>query len=143
MTIKEQFITEARTWIGTPYMRDAGVKRGGTNCSRFVLAVIEQVLKVDGSFLRAKPHPRLFQDSPEAVTRFLSSFCVLVEKEDLQTGDIVVVTLRGIPCQTAIYTGGENFIFVTRFSHVIEAPLPPNLWKRVSHVFRARVFEEE
>ena len=143
MTLRDDFVAEARSWIGTPYMQDAGVKGGGTNCSRFVLATVEKVLGVDGGYLKAKPHKALLRENPHIIIGFLDTFCEQISTKELKEGDIVIIALAGIPCWAAIFTGNENYIFVSRRACVLEGPLPPNIEGKITHVFRAKAFLEE
>lgn len=39
MTIREKIITEARTWMGTPFLHQAAVKGSGVGCGTFLISV--------------------------------------------------------------------------------------------------------
>jgi hypothetical protein len=137
---RDDFLAEVRSWLGTPYMKDVCVKRGGTNCSRFVLDAVEKLSGVDGTHLKSKPHFVLLRKDPQAIVNFLESFCVQTTLDAIQPCDIAVITMGGIPCQAAVYVGNDKFVYSTKSLGVIEDYLPPNLEKRVTNVFRLAAF---
>ena len=141
--LRDDFVAEIRSWIGTPYMQDAGVKGGGTNCSRFALAAVEKVLGVNGSHLKTKPHKVLLRDDPHTIVSFLDSFCERVPAKEMKKGDIAIISIASIPCWAAVFVGNGNFVFVPRRACVLEGPLPSNIEEKITHIFRVKAFLEE
>ena len=57
MTIREQIIVEAKTWIGTPYCDHAGVKRAGVDCAFYPTRVYQAVGLIPKEYIPPKYSP--------------------------------------------------------------------------------------
>lgn len=88
--MREAIVTEARSWIGTPYHTHAGVKGVGVDCGMLLVRVYTTVgLLPEGTDLpNYAPDWYLHEQSSGWVEDYLSSFTHEVDTVDL--GDILL-----------------------------------------------------
>lgn len=139
----EEFINELRTWIGTPYMRDACVKKRGTNCSLFVLDAAEKILNVKGEPHLRSPHIQMLRKDPLAVVTFLDKIGRRISFDEIRPGDLAVATMAMAPCQILVYTGDGKFIYSSRSLGVVEDKPPQSLLGAITHAYRLSALDDE
>jgi cell wall-associated NlpC family hydrolase len=83
---RQQIVTEARSWIGTPYEHLGRAKGAGVDCSQHIIAVAVALGYVAPDFNipahAPRPHPRIFAE----LTKHLDQIPV----EDARPGDILI-----------------------------------------------------
>lgn len=90
-------IEEAKEWIGTPYIYAKSEKGVGTDCSGFVMAVVDTVLNYKIPRNSAKQ----------------AEFCVPLESSDVEAGDLVFFATGKDPDKVShvgLMVDKENFI---------------------------------
>ena len=64
MTIREQIVQEAITWIKTPYVDGQGLKHCGCDCAYFPLRVYQAVGLIPKEFKPPRYSPQAWLNSP-------------------------------------------------------------------------------
>lgn len=139
----DDFINELRSWIGTPYMRDACVKKRGTNCSLFVLDAAEKTLGVVGEPHLRSPHIQMLRKEPLAIINFLDKIGRRINLDEIRRGDLAVATIAMAPCQILVYTGDGKYIYSSRSMGVVEEVPPASMLDAITHVYRLTVLDSE
>jgi len=140
MSTADKIITEARTWIGTPYHHQASLKGVGCDCLGLIRGVWRALYDEE-----PEAPPPYTPDWAEAcggetlldaATRHLQS----IETAGAGAGDIVLFRWRGhLPAKhCAILTGPETMIHAHELTPVAEVPLGPWWRRRMAAAFRFR-----
>lgn len=69
MSIREEIVAEAMTWIDTPYHDHAGLKGCGVDCAYFPLRVYQKFGKIPLNFKPPKYSPQQWLNSPSQTDR--------------------------------------------------------------------------
>jgi len=108
MTVsKESIVTEARSWLGTPFHHQARVKGVGVDCVGLVIGVARNLGLVDPNF-DVNCYPRV----PDG-TSFLQLIAQNLREvpfEDAQLGDVCCIAIESDPQHVGIvgdYPGGR------------------------------------
>lgn len=96
-TERDQIVTEARTWVGTPFHHQGRLKGVGVDCAGVAVGVAQAcgLEWSDAQGYGRLPHRGLFSATIDAVTQ-------PVELEDVQPGDLMVFTWGDDPQHVAI-----------------------------------------
>jgi NlpC/P60 family putative phage cell wall peptidase len=133
--IVDAIITEARTWVGTPYVHQGRTKKFGTDCIGLLIGVMHEIGAIDqegvdwvvrefGSYKRLP--------KGNSLARGVGQFMPEVMLTQKQPGDVILVSMDGLPRHCAIYTYDNTLIHAyleakkcveTRYAHY---------WKRMS-----------
>ena len=110
MTIREQIVEEARSWLGTPYHHMGKVKKVGVDCGQFLIAVFENVgiLKPGEISPGYYSHDFHFHRDREWYLEYILSRCKLVEQP--LPGDIAMFHFARLASHGAIVL--ENNIVI-------------------------------
>lgn len=144
MTLVEKFLAELATWEGTPYVHEGGRKKIGTNCSQFVLQEVIDTLGVSNpevTRFKYEGHIRLLNRERDAIIKGLITFCRKITKDELQPGDIALLSFAEIPAQIVVYKGNGSYIYNLRATGVVIQPMPKNLEKKIISYWRPKCFE--
>ncbi len=123
MSHREDFITLARAYVGTPYYH-RGRNTSGLDCAGIIIVPATHLgLKIKDPNYSPEPDPlslvRWFEINTDA-------------SEDLIPGDICLLKMTRVPQHFAIYTG-PTIIHSVRGKGVREEPLGKYMRKLVSH----------
>lgn len=137
MINRSEICMEARSWFHTPYQHQQMVKGplGGVDCAMFVVGVALSCGLIGEDLLdNIPPYPRdwhLHQEDP-MLTSIMESFGCK-KKKSLRpfAGDIVVFSLKNVPCHLGIMLEDNTFIHANAGSiqKVVVTPLE-RFWKK-------------
>ena len=137
MTLQEQILREARSWIGTPYRHQASVKGAGTDCLGLVRGIWRAVYQAEPE----APPPytpdcaeALGQDTLlEAAQRHMNERAI----GEARSGDLILFRMGlGTPAKhAAIMSGQDTIIHAYWGRSVCETRLVPWWRMRIAAVF--------
>ena len=137
MTLQEQILREARSWIGTPYRHQASVKGAGTDCLGLVRGIWRAVYQAEPE----APPPytpdwaeALGQDTLlEAAQRHMTERAI----GEARSGDLILFRMGlGTPAKhAAIMSGQDTIIHAYWGRSVCETRLVPWWRRRMAAVF--------
>lgn len=146
MSVRQDLITEARTWYGTPYRHQANVKgeNGGVDCVGLITGVclnLGLITKEDMKNVPAYPQEwHLHQEIP-LLTDVMKKFgCV--EKKVLNPipGDLVVFKIGKVPSHLGMLLDGEPKMFIHALGKpvgkVVTTPLDGPWKKKMVAVYK-------
>lgn len=97
---RELIVAEARSWIGTPFSHQAGLKGVGADCFGFSTAVALSLGLIDGNF-RAIFDPAVFAYKRRLRDRrlehVLDGLFTRVDRQDGMPGDAILFNVFGSP----------------------------------------------
>lgn len=127
MIAVEQLVTEAREWVGVPFLHQ-GRSRFGADCLGFVAASLAHL----GSRILLDHLPNNYSRNPQALLiRGLTSLC---QKIDLEPGALVIFQFpqTEFPSHAAIYTGESIIHAFEREKKIVETGYGQP-WLRLAH----------
>lgn len=139
----EEFITEARLWIGTPFHHQASLKGIGADCVGFPKGVIEK-FAMDVSSI-PKNYSRNAQ--PEILINYLKNSSIVIEDntKKLKAGRIALFIVYKEPHHFGIITdikNGGTWIHADVNYGVVETPM--GKWmQRIHSIWIPIMLEEE
>lgn len=112
MTLREQVVEEALTWLGTPYHHLACLKGVGVDCGRFLEGVGKVLGVIPASFTPATYSPQHHLHRREEVYRdyFLRMGCTIVPWEDMTPGVMITFRLGHVVSHSGIYMPNNQII---------------------------------
>lgn len=136
MTLREQIVEEARTWIGTRFQHQARCKGAGVDCVGVVIGVCKELRLTDFDHYNYSriPDGRMMQETCEAnMTR--------IQFAEVKAGDVVLFRFDQHPQHLAIIaehpTGGHSIIHAYSPSRkVIETRLDSVWQSRIVACYR-------
>ncbi|MHC4276954.1 MAG: NlpC/P60 family protein [Planctomycetota bacterium] len=125
MTINEEIIAEARSWIGTRWMHGQCVKGYRTDCIRFIVEVGKKFGWVPEDY---KPpvyrRDWALHNNESIMIKELSKFCEKVDNLRLvEIGDILVFKTGACAAHAGIYIGEDRMVEANIRSGVQEASI--------------------
>jgi len=141
----EDFVTELRSYVGTPFMHQGRVPGVGLDClGPFVVACAKLGYPLDDNPNYSK------QPRPDAHTAELRKQLVEKSKEHLEEGDLLWISVRRIPQHVAVVTeiSGEQITilhanqFLGRRGKVVETVLSENWKLRIHSVYRHPIWQQ-
>ena len=108
MTIREQIVEEAKTWLGTPYHHMAQVKGAGVDCAQILLAVYRAVGLVPEIDVGYYPQDWHFHRSDERYLGWIKQYAVQVTEP--QMGDVALFRFGRCVSHGAIVLDQHNVI---------------------------------
>lgn len=123
MTTREQFVAEARTWIGVPFVHQ-GRNRLGVDCIGLVLVVCRALGLSDAD-------PRGYGRAPNgaALLRGLAQYARPLRPDEAQAGDLLLMRFLRDPQHVGIATDHGILHAYGGAGRVVETSLPPS-WRR-------------
>ena len=138
--LKKVTVTEARSWIGTPYKRNACFKGKGIDCARFICEVFKVVGVIPAGY-KLKP---VFMDwylaqdvDHEMFSRELQKFFDVIPYDSRDVGDVVSFMFNNTESHTAIISDNDKIIHAHDKLGVVERSLN-SLKHIVVRVYRAK-----
>jgi NlpC/P60 family putative phage cell wall peptidase len=139
MVTRQEIITEARSWIGTPYIASQRAKQAGCDCVGLFWGITDQ-LKLDVSKdLVLQPNYEKYAFGNSLLVA-LRKYMDEVPRDQMDIGDLLVLRVGGVPTHVGILAnlnGRDTLIHADTKRGVIETPLGYWLSKIVT-VFRVR-----
>lgn len=132
MTTREEFLAEARTWIGTPY-RHQGRDKNGVDCVGFPLCVAAKLGIAGAEQFLADPDMAVYQERPSkfALLRRLQKVCRQIPVSAARPGDLICILVAGQPQHVAIFDEGGEIIHAigdTQYGSQVCRQRPPPRW---------------
>jgi lipoprotein Spr len=112
--VADALVSEARTWIGTPY-KWGGHDKDGADCSGFLMEVFKSAVNVD--------IPRTTKDQ--------RSTCIEVDRDNISVGDIIFFSSNnsgGKIAHVGMYVGDGRMIHASSSRGVVEDNLNLNYY---------------
>jgi NlpC/P60 family putative phage cell wall peptidase len=101
---REQFVAEARSWIGTPYQHQGRLKGIACDCIGLVICTA-QALGL------TRENPIDYGKRPDGRLRFsLEQHVEPIPTSEAQAADILLFQWNAVPLHVAIMTDGEHMI---------------------------------
>lgn len=127
---KRAIIQQARRYIGIPW-RHQGRTPTGVDCVGLLFLVVKDVTGANIEFLNYSrwPHPELLRAN-------LKKFLIVIRKDELEPGDIVLMRSGGVVCHVGFY-GDGTLIHANLFEQkVVEHRLDSQWEKSVVGCYR-------
>lgn len=135
MIDRAQIVPIARTYLGTPYHHEGGVKGVGVDCARLLACVFEECGGQVG--VRASGLPKV-GDVFEIMCGEIEQVCELVEGLEYQPNDVLVFRTPAMPNHVALCTGETMIHAHSGVGWVVEEPISEIWRKRLVRVYRLR-----
>ena len=128
---RARILSEAKSWLGTPYCHQASRKGAGCDCLGLVRGVWREVYGKEP--LSVPPYtPNWAEESGEETLLNAANECLQpIEIEDAEPGDIILFRMHpNLPCKhIAILSGSTKMIHAYWGRYVTESHIVP-YWKR-------------
>lgn len=143
MTIENDIVTQARTWLGTPFHHQARLKGKGCDCLGLVVGVVDELgLKDATGTMLAAYDEVTYSKNPDGVylTEKLTGLLLEVPADEARAGDLALFRVRENPQHLAILTEYEGTLgMIHCFAparKVVEHRLDDDWKSRMIKVFR-------
>lgn len=125
MQQRDAIITEARTWIGTPYHHGACLKGVGVDCGRLLEGIAKALGLLDPAWKPAPYSPEHhFHRTEEFYRGLLEDLgCLPVAWEQIAPGVIITFRLGRVMSHSGIMMPGEQLVHAVHGHGVILNPL--------------------
>ena len=126
-------LTEARSWVGTPWQHNQACKDGGVDCVQFVRAVYKAIGADVG-----KTQNYYRQPVGNSLLDYLDSLPHTYRVDAVAPGSLLVFKIGGVPHHVGIAVDENTFIHASQKAGVVEQTL--GAWKRkLVAIFEVRV----
>ena len=138
----DRIITQARTWLGTPYHHQARLKGVGCDCLGLVVGVADELGLEHASGARLSSFDQTdYSRQPDGarLTAMLQSVLYEIPKEDAAPGDLVLFSIEGNPQHVGLLTDYEGLGVIHCYApsrKVVEHRLDKKWQQRIVKVFR-------
>ena len=141
MTTREEIVTAARGWIGTPYRHQASVKGAGCDCLGLVRGVWREVIGAEPETPPAYtpdwaelPAGAAEEAMAEAARRHMKEVSV----SEARVGDVLLFRMRAHgPAKHAAILSGENRMIHAWSGRAVVETAMGRWWRaRAAHAFR-------
>ena len=143
MTISQNIVVQARTWLGTPFHHQARLKGKGCDCLGLVVGVVDELGLKDKDGVKLANYDEVtYSREPDGVylTQKLTGLLEEIPIEEARPGDLALFKVRENPQHLAIlsdYEGGLGMIHSFAPSRrVVEHRLDDDWQLRLLKVFR-------
>lgn len=131
-SLRSKIVSEARSWIGTPYVSNGMIKgpRGGTDCGMFPVAVYASVGLVPKEF-DPRPYPAEWHvhRSEEKYVEYILRFASEVDGPPMRlplAGDFVMFKIGQVMAHGAIVTDWPHIIHAVGNDRVLPEDISKN-----------------
>ena len=143
MTIAENIVTQARTWMGTPFHHQARLKGKGCDCLGLIVGVVDELgLKDKNGVALAAYDEVTYSREPDGayLTEKLTGLLEEVPIAEARAGDRALFKVRENPQHLAILTDYEGTLGMihcfAQARRVVEHRLDAEWQSRLIKVFR-------
>lgn len=133
MPTPEAIITEARDWLGTPFIHQGRVKGVGVDCGGLLIGVARACgVEV--------PEPPAYSMSPDpgVIGYLLAMYCTPVRRTELAPADVLLFSFAGEPRHVGLATGNGVIHAWAKPGRVVEHRLDACWLNRLRGVYRLR-----
>ncbi len=142
---QDQIVTQARTWLGTPFHHQARLKGKGCDCLGLIIGVVDELGLVDSRGQPLAGYDEVtYSKEPDGAYLLLKLTALLDEAPlaQAQPGDLALFTVRDNPQHLAFLTDYENTLGMihcyAQARRVVEHRLDDDWKQRLVKVFRWR-----
>ncbi len=132
MTLREQVVAEARSWIGTPYHHLGNIKgpKGGVDCGMIIVEIMSKC----GVFpwFDPRPYSRQFHlhKDVEWYKGYLQERGRLVSRHSVRPGDVALFKIGRLFSHGSILTEWPSVVHAVAMERcVLEMPVNKGMWK--------------
>lgn len=143
MTIAENIVTQARTWMGTPFHHQARLKGKGCDCLGLIVGVVDELGLKDKSGVALAAYDEVtYSREPDGayLTEKLTGLLEEVPIAEARAGDMALFKVRENPQHLAILTDYEGTLGMihcfAQARRVVEHRLDAEWQSRLIKVFR-------
>lgn len=131
------FVTEARRWIGTPYVHQAHVRGGGTDCLGLIRGVWRAVLGTEPEAVPPYTPDWSEPSGDEVLLRAARRWLYAQPPGDPAEGDVLLFRMQSgrVAKHLGIFCGNGRFIHAYTGHGVIESPLSAPWGRRIAARF--------
>jgi NlpC/P60 family putative phage cell wall peptidase len=111
MTIANDIVTQARTWLGTPFHHQARLKGKGCDCLGLVVGVVDELGLEDANGMKLAAHDEItYSRQPDGayLTEKLTGLLAEIPASEARAGDLALFKVRENPQHLAILTDYEG-----------------------------------
>lgn len=111
MTIANDIVAEARTWLGTPFHHQARLKSKGCDCLGLIVGVVDTLGLEDANGMKLAAYDEVtYSREPDGayLTAKLTGLLDEVPAADARAGDLALFKIRENPQHLAILTDYED-----------------------------------
>lgn len=134
---RNDFVAQARTWLGSPYHHQGRLKGVGVDCIGLLVGVASElgldVRNVPTNYSRSPDSDRLFRE--------IATSGHLEETSDPKPGDVVFMKVYGQPTHFGLLTDA-GFIHADATFGVVEVPLDARWRSRIVGVYKIIAMED-
>lgn len=130
MPRRDEIVTQARTWIGTPWRHQGTMKGGGCDCLGLIKGVARDFNMPQGQADTEKYRGYGRLPNPVTMLEGLAKHLHRIPPEEAGAGDILLFMIEGEPQHLAILTEEGNIIHAFTHSRKIIEQRIPNNWRR-------------
>ena len=143
MTIAQNIVKQARTWMGTPFHHQARLKGKGCDCLGLIVGVVDELgLKDKNGVALAAYDETTYSREPDGkyLTEKLTGLLDEVPLNEARAGDMALFKVRENPQHLAILTDYEGTLGMihcfAQARRVVEHRLDDDWQSRLIKVFR-------
>ena len=137
MNLQDRIVTEARSWIGTPYRHQASLKGVGCDCLGLLRGVWREVMGQEPE-LPPPYSPDWAEAGADTLVAAARRYLVGIERHEIAPGDVLLFRWRDtLPAKhCAVATSPSSMIHAHNGACVVEVALC-GWWRRhLTHAFR-------
>ena len=104
MTTRAEFVAEARTWLGTPWVHQGRFKGLACDCVGLVMETARALGLCDFQFTNYERRP------PGEMRAYCDKFMQAIPLDDAQAGDVLLFAWNNSPVHVAILSAPDTII---------------------------------
>jgi NlpC/P60 family putative phage cell wall peptidase len=137
MNLQDRIVTEARSWIGTPYRHQASLKGIGCDCLGLLRGVWRGVLGQEPE-LPPPYSPDWAEAGADTLVAAARRYLTEIARRDLAPGDVLLFRWRDtLPAKhCAVVASPSSMIHAHDGASVVEVALCPWWRRHLAHAFR-------
>lgn len=113
MTLENDIVAQARTWLGTPFHHQARLKGKGCDCLGLVVGVVDELGLKDANGVKLAAYDEVsYSKEPNGayLTEKLTGLLLEIPIEDASAGDLALFKVRENPQHLAILSDYEGML---------------------------------
>ena len=137
MNLQDRIVTEARSWIGTPYRHQASLKGVGCDCLGLLRGVWREVMGQEPE-LPPPYSPDWAEAGADTLVAAARRYLMEIERHEIAPGDVLLFRWRDtLPAKhCAVVASPSSMIHAHDGASVVEVALCPWWRRHLAHAFR-------
>lgn len=133
-------ISEAKSWVGTPYHHQARIKGVGVDCANLIAGIFEECGFIPINLEPYSLQWHLHNKEEKMINILLSYGCLKVDTNDPSPGQIITFQMGKVSGHIGIMVDNERFIHADIYANKVVEVTFGGVWKRrLSGVFNANI----